>query len=462
MPRAPRPRHSPAAARQPAATCAGSSPGRRRGSGPAPPAAPFPPPPGPAPTPPRPGTRRQQGGARRPDQTPQQHPRSAQGCAPLLTAAGSAAAPSPWRRGGRSVSRPVPPSLLHGSPPPRTAASALRRKPAGKTPAPAQPDRHGGGVACPGPAPRGPGAARWRRRAEPCRCAAPVTRSFAAGSTGRPPRSTPGRWSCWRMQVRRVPGRERGRAGAGGRRLTASPARVPVQGRLLPRSAACCSPTAPPATSRTAPAASASPTAAGERRRGRGWRSPRVPSGGRGGSFALFPAVRLGREARQGGESPGPSRDGARSPARGRPPRAHAVPAALSAPPQRAGAGAVRGQSPPAASRSLRGPGEVPAGLRGLQDRAAGGLLHPGGTRRRQQVRRRGALGGAGRSRCFRSRDTSRRVPGTSDRVQGMSDGSPAHQTSPQHMKDAAEGVMLRATPGCAPSACWHPSGCWG
>lgn len=120
------------------------------------------------------------------------------------------------------------PSPLHGSPPlrsaPRRAAtSARRRKPAGSSRPAAwlggvavqrpRPSSPGGvvytgpphpsgtrGVACSGPGP----ARRWRRRPVPC--VGPATRSSAAGSMGRPPRSTPAPWRCWRPQVRRGPG----------------------------------------------------------------------------------------------------------------------------------------------------------------------------------------------------------------------------------------------------------------
>lgn len=60
-----------------------------------------------------------------------------------------------------------------------------------------------------------------------------------------------------------------------------------------PRSAACCWPTAPPATSRTAPAASAWPTAAGERQRGRSERSAAAPGSlGAGGAAGAAPGPR--------------------------------------------------------------------------------------------------------------------------------------------------------------------------
>lgn len=59
---------------------------------------------------------------------------------------------------------------------------------------------------------------------------------------------------------------------------------------------------------------------------------------------------------------------------------------APSRPSQRAEAGPVQHQTPPEAGGSLRGSGELPAGLRRLQDRAADRLLHTGGTRWCQQV----------------------------------------------------------------------------
>lgn len=267
--------------------------------------------PGPAPTPFRPGTRRRQEGPHGPAGPQHQHPRSAhrrgfRSCTVSMT----------LRGGGRSVGRSVRPSagqsLPHSSmaarrtaPPLPPAAGNQRGAP---TPAPAErgawpgklppppPEQRGvvwAGPAPPrgawsgrGPASPGPGGSGGAmaaacsaialrqagneefRRGQYGPAAALYTRALAlleAAGTARP---GPGGW------------RE-----TGGRRLNTSPAGVPAQGRPPPRNGACCSPTAPPATSRKAPAASASPTAAGERRRGR--RGPRARS-------LAFPPVRSG------------------------------------------------------------------------------------------------------------------------------------------------------------------------
>ena len=53
---------------------------------------------------------------------------------------------------------------------------------------------------------------------------------------------------------------------------------------------------------------------------------------------------------------------------------------------QVSGPGALRGEVPAEASGGLRGHGALQAGLRGLQDRPAGGLQHPRRTRRNQPV----------------------------------------------------------------------------
>lgn len=198
--------------------------------------------PGPAPTPFRPGTRRRQEGPHGPAGPQHQHPRSAhrrgfRSCTVSMTLRGGGRSVSP------SVRRPVSLSL---TPPWQPAAPRHRFRPppetSGERPPPPRPREGRGLASCPPPRrsrgawsgqapphPEGRGlagarlppapagaAARWRRRAAPSPCARPATRSSAAGSTGRPPRSTPARWRCWRPQVRRVPGR-----GGGGRRADA-------------------------------------------------------------------------------------------------------------------------------------------------------------------------------------------------------------------------------------------------
>lgn len=196
----------------------------------------------------------------------------------------------------------------------------------------------------------------------------------------------------------------RARPGAGGRAgaplwIRADPrlSRVcPAQGMPAPRSAACCWPTAPPATSRTAPAACAWPTAPGEH-------------GGAGGALSAGPS------------SPG------------------ALLTALCALPQRPGAGPVRHQAPPAAGSGVRGSGAVLAGLCGLQDGAAGGLLRAGGARWGQQVRS-GARGSGMRRWCCCS--------------------SRAHRCS----TELGPWHTSKAKPGPAPCACWClslVSRCW-
>lgn len=265
--------------------------------------------PGPAPTPFRPGTRRRQEGPHGPAGPQHQHPRSAhrrgfRSCTVSMT----------LRGGGRSVSQSVRrPVSLSLTPPWQPAAPRHRFRPppetSGERPPPPRPREGRGLASCPpppeqrgvvwagpapprgawsgrGPASPGPGGSGGAmaaacsaialrqagneefRRGQYGPAAALYTRALAlleAAGTARP---GPGGW------------RE-----TGGRRLNTSPAGVPAQGRPPPRNGACCSPTAPPATSRKAPAASASPTAAGERRRGR--RGPRARS-------LAFPPVRSG------------------------------------------------------------------------------------------------------------------------------------------------------------------------
>lgn len=82
-------------------------------------------------------------------------------------------------------------------------------------------------------------------------------------------------------------GTGRGPGGAG-TEPEPEPLRCAAQGRPPPRRGACCSPTAPPATSRRAPAASASPTAAGEPR-GSGGTAPRGASPEEGFTQGGFP-----------------------------------------------------------------------------------------------------------------------------------------------------------------------------
>lgn len=170
------------------------------------------------------------------------------GTHPALTGAGSAAAPSPWR----SVGEPLRPSLLHGTarPPLPPAAGCQRGAPA---PAPAArarlPGRGGGGAMAASPG--SPGALRRAGNEE-----------FRRGQYG-PAAELYSRALAQLEAAGRVghgPGRASGRA-SGGTLLN----RVcPAQGMPAPRRAACCWPTAPPATSRTVPAASAWPTVPGE------------------------------------------------------------------------------------------------------------------------------------------------------------------------------------------------------
>lgn len=317
------------------------------------------------------------------------------------------------RGGGRSVSQPAPYSSMaarRAAPPLPPAAGSPRGAPAAAP--------HERGVVYTGPAPLGGGA--WSVQTRPGRGGVawtdPAPRPRQRGAWPLPAPARRQRRGDGGVPRRPASGRQRGvppravragrralhprpgaagdrrysasRVGAGGRRENRGPnlssACVPAQGTPPPRSGACCSLTAPPATSRMAPAASASPTAAGERRRG--------------GSSVRSPADGVGRAARRGPCQPrsngGCALTGLRGPARGRPLPSNLPRASLSPLPQRPGAGPLRDQAPAQAGRRLRGPGEVRAGLRGLQDRAAGGLHRTGGTRRCQQVTPCRALGG--------------------------------------------------------------------
>lgn len=203
-------------------------------------------------------------------------------------------------------------------------------------------------------------AARWPRPpVPPVRCAGPATRSSAAGSTARPPSSTPGRWRSWKPQVGHGPGRAGGRGHPseprlnrgcaprrgcqrrGAQRAAGQPRRLLPQGRCLQ-----------PLCGRLY---QVSGGGAGDTPQGRRERSAAGPGAVGAGGARLSPGARWLT--------------------------------ALSAPPQRPGAGPVRDQASPAAGSGVRGSGEVLAGLCGLQDGAAGGLLRAGGARWSQQVR---------------------------------------------------------------------------